>query len=467
MIWKISSVVVLGPLMSTLDSTAVNLSLSTLITELHSPLTQIQWVTTGYLLALTLTLPLSGWLVDHLGAKRVYLGCFTLFTLASLLCGSAQSASALIGFRVLQGMAGGLLAPMAQMMMAKVAGPHMARVMGFMSIPVLVGPIFGPVLAGAILQHFSWRWIFLINLPIGIVATALAFRILPADAHEIRPRAFDLKGFLLLSPGLVLLLHSLESLSSSSGLTPIGIIEMIVAITLLAAFIQHGRRLGPAALIDVHLFSRPAFSASALTQFFSNAHAFGGQMLLPLYLLQVLGRSPSSAGLLLAPAGIGAIVAMPTMGVLTERFGSRKVAMTGASMALVGTLPFLLLEPRGLSIPVLCTALFVRGVGMSSVGIPSIAAAYLGIPKPIIPVARTTINIAQRIGGPVATTLLAIILHFGLTTHVSDAPHAFVTTFGVLCAIHAACIAAALRLPGKEAKPSQDQLLLAVETLEE
>jgi len=188
MVWKISAVVVLGPLMTSLDATAVNLSLSTLITELRTPLTQIQWVTTGYLLALTLTLPLSGWLVDHFGIKRVYLGCFTLFTLASLLCGTAQSASALIAFRVLQGMAGGLLAPMAQMTTARVAGRYMARVMGLMSIPVLVGPIFGPVLAGAILQHASWRWIFLINLPIGVLAITLATRILPADDHETRRR---------------------------------------------------------------------------------------------------------------------------------------------------------------------------------------------------------------------------------------------------------------------------------------
>jgi MFS family permease len=140
-IWKIVSVVLLGPLMTSLDSTVVNVSLETLGRELHVPLTTTQWVTTAYLLALALMLPLSGWLVDRIGAKRVYLGCFTAFTLASLLCGMATSAGALIGARVLQGMAGGLVAPMAQMMVACGAGLHVARVMGVMVAPVLLGPI--------------------------------------------------------------------------------------------------------------------------------------------------------------------------------------------------------------------------------------------------------------------------------------------------------------------------------------
>jgi MFS family permease len=162
-------------------------------------------VTSGYLLALALMLPLSGWLVDRLGAKRVYLGCFAAFTVASMLCGLATSAAALIGFRVLQGMVGGLLVPMAQMMTAKFAGRHIARVMGIMVVPVLIGPIAGPVLAGAILQHASWRWIFFINLPVGLLAILLAMWILPRDAGEARRGGFDFIGFALLPPGLVLL----------------------------------------------------------------------------------------------------------------------------------------------------------------------------------------------------------------------------------------------------------------------
>jgi hypothetical protein len=156
LILKITTVAVLGSFLSQLDATVVNVSLSSLAVELHSSLTAIQWVTSGYLLALALMLPLNGWLVERIGAKSLYLWCFSVFTLSSALCGLAWSANSLVAFRVLQGMSGGLMAPMAQMMMARAAGRHMARVLGYAAVPIMLGPILGPVIAGAILQHASW-----------------------------------------------------------------------------------------------------------------------------------------------------------------------------------------------------------------------------------------------------------------------------------------------------------------------
>ena len=453
-IWKIVSVVLLGPLMTSLDSTVVNVSLETLGRELHVPLTTTQWVTTAYLLALALMLPLSGWLVDRIGAKRVYLGCFTAFTLASLLCGLATSAGALIGARVLQGMAGGLVAPMAQMMVARGAGRHVARVMGVMVVPVLLGPICGPTLAGVILQHASWRWIFLINLPIGMLATALALWILPADGASPLARNFDLRGFLLLSPGLVLLLYSLEKLSTGAA-RQLCLWELAIAICLLAAFIAHAKQRAESALIDLQLFRSPAFSASVWTQFLTNSISFGGQMLLPLYLLAVQGVTPQTAGLILAPAGLGMLCSYPSMGALTERYGSRRVSASGALLALLGTLPFALLPYSQLPVWAISLALFVRGAGMGSISIPSIAAAYASVPKEAIPVATTALNIVQRLGGPVATTVLATFLHArsAMIPHGSAVAQnvwnarAFAATFWLLCAIHAATLLAALRLP--------------------
>ena len=162
-VWKITSVAVIGSFLSQLDATVVNVSLTTLAVELHSSLTAIQWVTSGYLLALALVLPLNSWLVERFGAKALYIWCFSAFTLSSALCGLAWSANALIGFRVLQGVSGGLMAPMSQMMMARVAGKHMARLIGYAAVPIMLGPILGPVIAGAILQHASWRWLFLLT----------------------------------------------------------------------------------------------------------------------------------------------------------------------------------------------------------------------------------------------------------------------------------------------------------------
>src|SRR6201995_5151690 len=183
---KISSVAIIGSFLAQMDATIVNVSLSSLALELHTSLSTIQWVTSGYLLALALTLPLSGWLVDRMGAKALHLWCFAAFTLTSALCGLAWSANSLIGFRILQGMSGGLLAPMAQLIMVRAAGNRMARVFGFAAMPVLLAPLLGPVIAGELLRFASWRWLFLVNLPVGALALALAALFLPSDGQERR-----------------------------------------------------------------------------------------------------------------------------------------------------------------------------------------------------------------------------------------------------------------------------------------
>ena len=234
---------------------------------------------------------------------------------------------------------------------------------------------------------------------------------------------------------------------SASGATPSSLAELSVAALLLTLFVGHGKRLGGAALVDVSLFRHPAFSAAASVQFLSNAFAFGGQMLLPLFLLLVVRKSPSATGLLLVPAGLGALCSYPLMGALTERFGSRAVSASGAMLALLGTLPFALGSGSGLPMSILGAALFVRGMGMGSVNIPSVAVAYSAIPRALIPTATTSLNIAQRLGGPVATTGLAIFLHHSMQAHAADISEAFAATFWLLCAIHFAAVLAALRLP--------------------
>jgi MFS family permease len=178
-IWKIGTVAILGSFMSQLDATVVNVSLPTLAVELHSTLSTIQWVTSGYMLALALMLPMNGWLVDRIGARRLYLWCFATFTMYSALCGAAWSAESLVGCRVLQGMSGGLLAPMTQMMLARAAGKHMARVMGYAALPILLGPILGPVLAGRFCNMRRGGGCSVVNVPVCLAGIVMAALFLP------------------------------------------------------------------------------------------------------------------------------------------------------------------------------------------------------------------------------------------------------------------------------------------------
>lgn len=445
-IWKIAAVTVIGSFLSQLNATIINVSLSSLANELHGSLATIQWVTSGYLLALTLALPLNGWLVDRIGTKDVYLWSFGAFTLSSMLCGLAWSANSLIGFRILQGMAGGLLAPMTQMILARAAGRHLTRVVGYAAVPILLAPLLGPIIAGAILKYASWRGLFFINLPVGVLGVVLAAIFLPDDREHIRPRDFDWVGMALLSPGLALLLYGTDHFGDAGGLA-----ALIVSALLLTIFGWTARRKGDIALIDLRLFGSKVFTTSAVTQFLSNGVVLAGQVLIPIYLVRACGRSPSEMGWLMAPLSLGMMVTFPSMGSLTKRFGIRGVSAGGALLALVGTLPFLFLAGHHLNTLVLAPALLVRGAGLSAVGIPSLWAAYASVTRHDLPMATTALNIVQRLGGPTITTLCATLLSGMLDTpplHPSVV-NPYASAFLLLGALHALLLASALMLPSR------------------
>src|SRR5947209_5324201 len=179
-VWRISAVVIIGSIMSILDTTIVNVALETLGRDLHASLAEIQWVVTGYMLSLAAVIPITGWAARRFGAKRVYVVSLMLFTAGSALCGLSSSTTELIVFRVIQGVGGGMILPIGQMMMADAAGPErMGRVMSIVAVPAMLAPILGPTIGGLIVDNISWRWIFYVNLPIGVIAMIAALRTLP------------------------------------------------------------------------------------------------------------------------------------------------------------------------------------------------------------------------------------------------------------------------------------------------
>ena len=442
-VWIVAAACSCGPLMSGLDSTMVNVSLDTLGTVFGAGLGTIQWIVSGYLLALALALPLSGWLIDRVGARRIFLGCFAGFIVSSALCGFAGSIHLLIGCRVLQGIAGGLLAPMMQMMMARHAGRHMARVIGIAAMPVMVGQMFGPGLGGLILGWLDWRWIFFVNLPVGVLAICFAWFALPRD-EITSSRRLDLLGFAMISPGLALLLQGIVSLAHGESTAAL---SLLASAGLLAGFAVHARRRPATALIDLRLFRGKIFRAAAGTQFLSNAINFGGQLLLPLWFLEIHGSPPALTGLLLLPMGLGIFLALPVMGRLSERFGARAISSAGAALSLIGTLVFVF-ATADTPVALLCAALFVRGFGGGSITIPAAAAAYASVPRESLGHATTAINICQRFGGPTGSAGLAMCLQYAMTNGALPA-QAFQWTFVALAGIAAAGLLAATRLPGR------------------
>src|SRR3984957_8203865 len=237
---RTSTVVVLGSIMSILDTTIVAVALATLGRDFRVSVTTTQWVATGYLVALGLVTPVSGWAGDRFGAKRIWITSITLFVIGSSLCGLAWSADSLIFFRVLQGIGGGMLLPVGQSILARAAGPQrMGRVMSIIGVPMVMGPVLGPVIGGLIVSNYSWRWIFYINVPIGIITLLLSARWLPKFDTEARLNTpFDTLGFCLLSPGLALLPYALSEVGVTGSFTSTSVlVSFVLGIVLSGGFI--------------------------------------------------------------------------------------------------------------------------------------------------------------------------------------------------------------------------------------
>ncbi|HWD54696.1 MAG TPA: MDR family MFS transporter [Acidimicrobiales bacterium] len=406
-----STVVVLGSIMSILDTTIVAVALATLGRDFHVSVTTIQWVATGYLLALALVTPISGWAVDRFGAKRIWMTSTALFVIGSSLCGLAWSANSLIFFRVLQGIGGGMLLPVGQSILARAAGPQrMGRVMSIIGVPMVMGPIMGPVIGGLIVSNYSWRWIFYINVPIGIITLILSARWLPKfDTEERFTTPFDTLGFCLLSPGLALLLYALSEVGVTGSFTSTSVlVSFVLGVGLTGGFILRALH-AKYPLLDLHPFRNRNFAIANVCIFVIGATLFGSMFLLPIYYQVARGQEAWTAGLLMAPQGIGAACIMRWAGAVTDRFGPRRVVPFGILLMAVATVPFAFVTSSTNEL-FLAATLFVRGLGLGLSMMPVTAAAYFDLSHAEIPKASTVMNIVRLIGGSVATALFAVVL---------------------------------------------------------
>jgi EmrB/QacA subfamily drug resistance transporter len=406
----VAAVVVLGVVMSLLDTTIVSVALDTLSRDLHSPLSTIQWVTTGYLLSLAMVIPLAGWLSERFGSKRVWMVSVAVFAIGSALCGIAWSAGSLIFFRVLQGFGGGLIMPIGMSVLAQTAGPrHMGRVMSVIGMPMLLGPVLGPVLGGLIVTNASWEWIFYVNVPIAAVSLILAARLLNPDQGRADAGKLDWIGVALLSPGLAGVVFGLAETETSGGLSStIAWGPIAAGLVLIALFVLHALR-ARRPLIDMHLFRSAGFSAAAASVFLLGAALFGAMLLLPLYYQVDRGESALSAGLLMAPQGIGAALVMPISGRLTDRIGGGRVALFGIAVMTLATFPLVGVGATS-SYGWLALVLLIRGIGLGCSMMPTMASAYAVVRSDQVPEATSVLNTLQRVGGSMGTALLAVVL---------------------------------------------------------
>lgn len=409
-------VVAAGAMMTFLDSTIVNVAVTSLVGDFHTSLGTIQWVLTGYGLALSMIIPVTGWAVDRLGAKTAWITSLVVFIAGSVLCGAAWNVTALIVFRIIQGIGGGMILPIGQIMLARKAGPdRMARAMGVAAIPAMLGPVLGPVLGGLIVDDLSWRWMFFVNVPLCALALVLAVKLLPRDSGRV-PARLDSRGLVLLAPGLTLIMYGLSEVGADLVRPWLWV---AVGGACVAAYVLHARRMDTP-LVSVRAFTRRAFGVSSAAMFVYLVAVYGFMVVLPVYFQVLRGESPLNAGLLLVPLAIGGGLSMAVSSRLADQIPARWIIVAGMVAVTAGAVMFTRLGP-GASLPMVLGALLVVSLGHGAILPAAMGTAYQGMPKREIPPATATFNVIFRVSSSFGTALLAVILQDAIRDRVPGA----------------------------------------------
>lgn len=408
---KVAGVVVLGSIMAILDTTVVNVALPTFSKVFDvEDYSTVAWTITGYTLALAAVIPATGWAADRFGTKRLYMAAVALFTLGSVLCALAWNIEALIGFRVLQGLGGGMLMPLGMMILTKTAGPHrIGRLMAVMGIPMLLGPIMGPILGGWLIDAASWHWIFLINLPLGVIALVYALFALPSDKPE-PTESFDFIGMAMMSPGLALFLYGVSSIpGEGTVLAPKVLVPGLIGIALVVGFVFWSfRPVHP--LLDLRLFRNRNLTVSTIVMFFFAGSFFGALLLVPTYFQQVRGEDVLHAGLLVAPQGLGAMLTMPIAGSLADKIPIGRIVPFGFIAIITGVCGLALSTDPAIPLWRIVIFLFVMGLGMGATMMPLFTSALRSLREREVARGTTLINVIQQVAASIGVAVMSVVL---------------------------------------------------------
>ena len=441
----------------TLSLIIVNVALPAMSRDLDASLATIQWASTAFVLGLMTTVALTSWASARFGLKRLLLGALTVFMVASALSGIAWSIETLIVFRFITGLAGGILLPLAQAIVVRAArGVRLAAAMSTLNAPIIAVPVFGPVLGGLLIVGLGWRWVFFVCVVIAAIGLALSVRVLPHDEPE-PSGPLDLGGLALISGALVLIVYGLSLLAHRSTETR-ALLMIGLGLLLTLIFGRYSRTRGPDALLDVSLFGKRSFLAPVTIAACFNFMLFGSAAIVPLYFESVRGESAILAGMLVGAQGVGSLVGMIASGRLSDRFGSRNVASIAAILALVGTLPWILLSPDS-GYVALIVALIVYGAGLSAMMIAAYAVAYGTLEYRAVPGATSALNMVGRVSvaAGVALAIVVIQRQVPAVTRLGEpaaAAEAFSYAFVLFALVGIVALGAALMLPRQRGAPS-------------
>ncbi len=417
--YKVGIVFLLGLFMELLDMTVVNVAIPTLQRDFDAPLAGIEWVITGYLLGLAVFIPVAGFLADRFGSKRVFMLALAVFSVASLGAGLAWSLDSLIAFRLLQGVGGGMLTPVGTAMVFR-AFPRDRRAIAsaFVAVPAALAPALGPVLGAYLVEYQTWHWIFLLNVPIGILGLFLGWRWLRED--RVHPHhQFDGRGFVLSSTGFTLLLYGLSQAATHDWSSPEVAGPVIAgALALVALAFVELRAAEP--MLDVRLLGIRSFLSADSVIAVAMAAMMGGLFLIPLFLQGPGGESVLESGLVTFAQAFGILAGMPLAAKLHARVGSRPLVLGGLALVLLSSWLFTGITPD-LDLMTVRIWMALRGLGMALVFVAGQLALFSDVPHDRTARASSLFNVSRQVAASIGVALVATVLASQLTSGLAAA----------------------------------------------
>ena len=403
----IAWVLVFGAMAPMLDSTMVNIAIHSLSQDLHSSMSTVQWTITGYVLATGIAVPFSGWLLNKFDGKNVFLAGEIGFAIGSVAAALSPNIQFLIGARLVQGFAGGLIIPLLTTLLVQTAGAEvMGQMMATVGLPIILGPLVGPILGGIIIRYLSWQWIFWVNVPVAIIAIGLIIMKLPKFPAQNKSAKIDLVGILLLGGATSTIIYGVvEASKTASFNNQTTLLYIAAGIIMLILYVGWAVYKRADAVVPLELFKYRSFNGSMLGLMISGTLLNGAMLLLPLFFQNIAGMSVMMAGFALIPQGVGMLVSRSITGRLTDQIGAKYVVFVSALITFAGTIPFYWID-KSTSYWIVAIVLFIRGIGAGGILSPLMTDSYTGMNRVQIPAASIGSRIIQNIGSAFGSALI-------------------------------------------------------------
>ncbi|MGG3030659.1 MDR family MFS transporter [Bacillus stercoris] len=448
--------IALGAIAPMLDSTMVNIAIDKLNKDFSTTLDTIQWSITGYVLALAIAVPVSGWLMNKFNGKKILIGAVIAFGVTSVFAGVSWNISSFILFRLLQGFSAGIITPLMSTLLVKTAGrEHIGKVMAIVSTPMILGPILGPVIGGFIVQATSWHWIFFINVFIVLIAAPLMMKTLPDFEPFNKNSKLDIFGIINLSLMSAAMIYGItkaaDHVSFNNSET---ILWAGIGLALAVIYIVYNRIRKNQTVLPINLFAHKNFLASSVGLLLANIAVMGPMLILPLFFQNFRHFTAIEAALALIPQGVGMLVTRPMIGKMIDRIGAKYVVMASLVLSLIGSIPLIFITDKT-SMIWISIILFIRGTSFGGIMLPLTSDAYTGLGSKQLPEAGVGIHIIENLGSSFGTAVIATVVATvmqGLQPTIANGLKGYHAGFLVSTIVLAVIFIPSLFLTNKKAK---------------